>query len=155
MSAPQLTDANTSSEWFPTVAGAGGGEKARSPSQAAIPSDARRRRFVRLVTITMVGLVAFTLVGVASFAWRRHSERAALEAPVAAPAAPAAPPAVTPVLASETEAPPSPPAASVAASPASPKGTSTAVATTARPAKKAAKRSPFLSSAKTSARIGR
>jgi hypothetical protein len=156
MTSPQLTDANTSSEWFPTVAGAGGGEKPRSPSQAAIPTDARRRRFVRLVTFTMVGLVAFTLVGVASFAWRRHSMRAALEAPVAT-AAPAlavpavAAPAVVAAAASETEAQPSSAAVSVVATAVKPK----VVSTSAKPARKAVKRSPFLSSVKTQAQIRR
>jgi hypothetical protein len=105
-----------------------------------------------LVTITMVGLVAFTLLGVASFAWRRHSMRAALEAPVPTPAVPmlaAAPPAAPP----ETEAQPS--AAPVAEAAAAPKAISTPRTTTAKPVKKIAKRSPFLSSVKTQAKIGR
>lgn len=80
MSAPQLTDANTSSEWFRAVAPSGA--VGRTPSQVAIQVTRRRQGFVRLVTYTMVGLVAFTLLGLASFAWRRHSMQAALAAPV-------------------------------------------------------------------------
>ncbi len=113
MSAPQLTDANSSSQWLRAVADPATGQP-RSPSQSAIEVTQRRNRFVRLVTYTMVGLVAFTLLGAASFAWRQHSMKAALEAPVqpapaviaAAPAAPAARPASE----TNTETVPAPPA---------------------------------------------
>jgi hypothetical protein len=155
MSSPQLTNANTSSEWFRTVAGPGASEKTRSPSQAAIPDAARRKRFVRLVTYTMAGLVAFTLLGVASFAIRQNSMQKALAAPAPAPLAVAAPDtrvSASPRPASLAEipspsnpevdsAPPSPPAAvNKTALPAAKRSKTTKVT------KKEAKRSPFLGS---------
>ncbi|HEY6077374.1 MAG TPA: hypothetical protein VIW29_01140 [Polyangiaceae bacterium] len=77
MSAPQLTDPGASGEWLQTAA-----ERAR------LDSSQRRARFTRLVTFAMAGLTAFTLLGLACFAWRRHTLQAALDAP---------PPASTPV----------------------------------------------------------
>ena len=119
MSAPQLTDANTSREWFRTLARpeAGG----RTPSQFALQVTRRRQSFVRLVTYTMIGLVAFTLLGLARFAWQRHSMQAALAAPVpvTAPrttAALGATPATTTATASAPE-PVAAPVTPVAASP--------------------------------------
>jgi hypothetical protein len=88
VSAPQLTDANTSSEWFRTVADAQAGR--RTPSQVTVHVARRRQGFVRLVTYTMIGLIAFTLLGLASFAWRRHAMLVALAAPVPLSASPAA-----------------------------------------------------------------
>ncbi|HYJ07931.1 MAG TPA: hypothetical protein VEX18_02955 [Polyangiaceae bacterium] len=94
MSAPQLSDPGTSSEWFRTV-----------EDQARSDASARRRRFQRLVTYTMVGLSGFAVLGLACFAFRRHALQADLEAPppspaVAAiavpPASPAAPPPAAP-----------------------------------------------------------
>jgi hypothetical protein len=152
MSAPQLTDANTSSEWFRKVGEAGAADKQRSPSQAAIsPSgaDARRKRFVRLVTYTMGGLVAFTLLGVASFAWRQHTMQGALAAPVLA-GPELAPPPSSPVA---SEAPTE--AAAPAAAPVAPAASAAVPAHAPRKAvptktKKTA-RSPFLSSTKSTA----
>ncbi len=154
MSAPQLADSSTSSEWFRTVAEPSA-EKPAAPSPHSVSAHARRKRFVRLVTYTMGGLVAFTLLGVASFAWRRHSMQAALAepvpaAPVAAPA-PAAEPAPLPA----TDAVPT--AAAAAAVPA--KATTLAKPTTAgkravatsKPAKQTT-RSPFLSATKPQAK---
>jgi len=152
MTAPQLADANTSSEWFRKVGEAGAVEKPRSPSQAVIApsgSDGRRKRFVRLVTYTMAGLVAFTLLGVASFTWRQHAMQSALAAPVPVVSIV---PAQTPALAAE--APPSTPAlaetpaAPVAAAPVAAHAPSKAASS--KPVKKSA-RSPFLSSGKPSA----
>lgn len=136
MSAPQLADSSTSSEWFRTVAESGA-EKPVAPSATLASTDARRKRFVRLVTYTMGGLVAFTLLGVASFAWRRHSMQAALAEPV--PAVPVAALASAP----PTEAAPvaeASPAPAVAATPAKP-AAKRAVAS--KPTKQAT-RSPFL-----------
>jgi|GEM_PF-5452656 len=153
MSSPQLTGANTSREWFRTVAEPNASQKARSPSQATI-SSARPKRFVRLVTYTMAGLVAFTLLGVASFAVRQSSMQSALAAPPPAPLAVVAP--ETPVAPSPSPAPlaeaPSPTPAELAAVPAPPPARvkKTALPTTKRsPITKATKkttRSPFLSS---------
>ena len=151
MSSPQLTNANTSSEWFRTVAEAGVSERTRSPSQAAIPAPARRKRFVRLVTYTMAGLVAFTLLGVASFAIRQSSMRKALAAPAPlAVVAPERPVAALPRPAALAENP-SPTNAEVDAAP-PPAAVSKAALPAAKrlkPAKvapKVAKRSPFLGS---------
>lgn len=125
MSAPQLTNASSSSEWIRTVAEAGGTDKRRRPSQTSIADDSagpRRKRFVRLVTYTMVGLVGFTLLGVASFTWRQHAMQSALAAP-----APVTPPAASPALApppvAAAEAPPAaelPPAVAPAAAASTP-----------------------------------
>lgn len=156
MSSPQLTDANTSSEWFRTVAEPGASAKARSPSQAAIPVSARPKRFVRLVTYTMAGLVAFTLLGVASFAVRQRSMQSALAAPVPAPLAVVAPNsgvAASPGPAPLAEAPSAPNAeeATVPAPPPLPLKKSARPAAKRSPATKLTKkpaRSPFLSTAK-------
>ena len=148
MSAPQLTDPGTSSEWFRTVAH-GASEKPRSPSQAAIAVSARPKRFVRLATYTMVGLVAFTLLGVVSFAVRQRAMQSALAAPTPALAvvAPATSPATGTDPATLAEAP-APANSSVdAAPPVAKKGAATA-AKSAKPnkaAKKTAARSPFSS----------
>jgi hypothetical protein len=154
MTAPQLADANTSSEWFRKVGEAGAAEKPRTPSQAVIApsgSDARRKRFVRLVTYTMGGLVAFTLVGVASSIWRQHAMQSALAAPVPivgiapspAPAFAAEAPPSTPALAEA----PAAPSALVATAPVAARAPSKAAVS--KPAKKST-RSPFLSSVKSS-----
>jgi hypothetical protein len=158
MSSPQLTDANTSSEWFRTVAQPGASEKARSPSHATITTSARPKRFVRLVTYTMGGLVAFTLLGVASFAIRKSSMQEALDAPaspplavvapdardtrVAAASPPATPAEVPPPTNAEVDDAPPPPPVAV---------NKTALPTTTRSkttkvTKKPVKRSPFLGS---------
>jgi hypothetical protein len=89
MSAPQLTDPGTSSEWLRIIAGA--------PQANAM---ARRQYFQRLVAGVMVGLTAFAALGLACFAWRRHSLQAALEAP---PKALVVQPASAPVVRPETE----------------------------------------------------
>ena len=146
MSAPQLADSSTSSEWFRTVAEAAATEKPRSPSQVSIPTDTRRKRFVRLVTYTMGGLVAFTLLGLASFAWRRHAMQSALATPV-----PVAPAAAAPLPEASPEPTPAPvaevaPAAAAVAKPAKPAAVTKSTAA-AKPAKKATT-SPFLSPAK-------
>jgi hypothetical protein len=138
MSAPQLTDASTSSEWIRTVAEAATSDKRRNPSQASIArevADARRKRFVRLVTYTMVGLVGFTVLGIASFAWRQHAMQSVLAAPV--PAALEAPvaPSPAPLLAPEAA-----PTRDVAPPPAAVSPTVKAAV-----AKKAIKRSPLSS----------
>ena len=140
MSAPQLTDANSSGEWFRTVKEPGTGPQ-RSPSQAAIDVKLRRQRFVRLVTYTMGGLVAFTLLGVVSFAWRQHSMKVALEAPVPVAAAPAIQPAPITLAApaapeTNTEAVPAPPAPVAAAirPPAAKKSAAAPAAAKAKPA---------------------
>lgn len=149
MTAPQLADANTSSEWFRKVGEAGAAEKPRTPSQAVIApsgSDARRKCFVRLVTYTMGGLVAFTLVGVASFTWRQHAMQSALAAPVPMVSiVPAPAPAVA------AEAPPStPPLAETPAAPAAPVAArAPSKAASSKPVKKST-RSPFSSSVKSS-----
>lgn len=144
MSAPQLADSSTSSEWFRTVAESGA-EKPAPTTPESVSTDARRKRFVRLVTYTMGGLVAFTLLGIASFAWRYHSMQAALAEPVpAAPVAAIAPPA---------EAAPAPesgataPAVAVAATPAKPTAAPKRAVAASKPAKTAA-RSAFLGAAK-------
>jgi len=154
MSAPQLTDANTSSEWFRTVAEPGATEKPRLSSQPSIPTDLRRKRFVRLVTYTMGGLVVFTLLGVASFSMRQQSMQSALAAPPALPAdgvVPAAPvPATTPEAVAAEAASPTPvsnvptqpdPTRARAVAP-----THVAVKSAPRPrsSQKPARRSPFL-----------
>lgn len=141
MSAPQLADSSTSSEWFRTVADAEAAEKPRTPSQVSIPTDVRRKRFVRLVTYTMGGLVAFTLLGIASFAWRRHSMQSALAAPAPAPVAAPAPEGPVAVAPAAEAAP----AAAVA--PAKPAVVAKRSVGASKPAKKAA-RSPFLSAPK-------
>ena len=157
MSSPQLTDANTSREWFRTVAQPGASEKARSPSQAAIPASARPKRFVRLVTYTMAGLVAFTLLGVASFAIRQNSMQSALAAPAPAPLAVVAPGSMVtaaPSPAPLAEAPsstnsevPAPPAASpVTVKKTAPPRARPTKASKVSTTKKAAARSPFLGS---------
>lgn len=146
MSAPQLADSSTSSEWFRTVAEQGA-EKPATTAPQSVSTDVRRKRFVRLVTYTMGGLVAFTLLGIASFAWRRHSMQAALAEPV--PAAPAA--AIAPV----TEAAPVPATETVpaaAATPAKPAAAPKRAVAASKPAKKPT-RSPFLSAAKPQAKI--
>jgi hypothetical protein len=136
MAAPQLSDPGTSSEWFPTVE-----ETARSNATV------RRQRFQRLVTYTMVGLTAFAVLGVVSFAVRRHSQKAALATPPPAPLVqPAAAAAPLVARAPETVSPPAPPVsdAPVAAAAAPPQPVAKA-----KPAiKKAPSRSPFLKSAK-------
>ena len=157
MSAPQLSNANTSSEWFHAVAEPSATE-GRSPSQAAIhATQGRRRRFVRPVTYTMVGLVAFTLLGVASFAWRRHSMEAALDASVPVAPAPnvlaAAPPALAAPPASEAtaEPPPAPPATAAMPRPAAKKSPAPAASALAKskPAIKSPPRpSPFFGAKK-------
>jgi hypothetical protein len=111
MSAPQLTDPGTSSEWFRAV-----DETARANAAA------RRKHFQRLVTYTMVGLTAFAVLGLGSYAWRRHTLQAALEAPppVAAPVvvqAASPTPAAQPALAPETVPPPPAAAAKPVAAP--------------------------------------
>jgi hypothetical protein len=156
MSSPQLTDANTSSEWFRTVAEPGTNAKARSPSQAAIPVSARPKRFVRLVTYTMAGLVAFTLLGVASFAIRQSSMQSALAAPVPAPVAVVVPDSrvVTPPSPAPLAEAPLPTNAELAAVPPPPEMPvkKTALPTAKRsPATRVTKkttRSPFLGTAK-------
>ncbi len=151
MSAPQLTDANTSSEWFRTVKDQGAGPQ-RSPSQVAIDDGKQRRqRFVRLVTYTMAGLVAFTLLGVASFAWRQHSMKAALEAvPVAAAPAPQpATPAPAPVAEAQTETVPAPPVAAAVPPPPVKRSAAARSIAKSRPALKTpARTSPSLSAKK-------
>lgn len=158
MSAPQLTDASTSSEWFRTVAEAGATDKPRSPSQASIPADLRRKRFVRLVTYTMGGLVAFTALGLASFSMRQKSMQSALTARSEAPtrALSAAPEAITatapsPTPLSDTAAASPAPVAEVAAQPdpspahaVAPAHLAGKSAPLAKHAKKPAMRSPFL-----------
>lgn len=158
MSAPQLTDANTSSEWFRKVAEPGAGS--RTPSQIAIQVTRRRQGFVRLVAYTMVGLVAFTLLGLASFAWRRHSMQAALAAPVPVTALPATAPLglvpaplgpvpAAPALAAEPLVAPPTPVAAVAPRTAGP------TVAKAKPALKPARRpSPFLGAKKLAAKPG-
>jgi hypothetical protein len=89
MSAPQLTDPGISSEWLRIIAGA--------PQAHA---TARRQYFQRLVAGVMVGLTAFAALGLACFAWRRHSLQAALEAP---PQALVVQPASAPAVRPETE----------------------------------------------------
>ena len=155
MSSPQLTDANTSSEWFRTVAEPGASGKARSPSQAAIAVSARPKRFVRLVTYTMAGLVAFTLLGVASFAIRQSSMQSALAAPVPAPVVVAPDSRVaTPLSPAPLAEAPSPTDAELAAVPPPPavpvKKTALPAAKRSAAAKvtKKATRSPFLGSTK-------
>lgn len=111
MSAPQLTDPGTSSEWLRAV-----------DDTARANAAARRKHFQRLVTYTMVGLTGFAVLGLGSYAWRRHTLQAALEAPppVAAPAVLAAAPptpAAQPALTPETVPPPPPAAAKPAAAP--------------------------------------
>lgn len=152
MSAPQLTDANTSSEWFRAVAEPGVTEKPRLPSQASIPADLRRKRFVRLVTYTMGGLVAFTLLGVASFSMRQKSMQSALIAPPEPPAglvpvtaAPATPEAVAAVGTSPE------PVSDVHKQPeasrphaVAPAHVAVKSASLAKPSKRPATRSPFL-----------
>jgi hypothetical protein len=151
MSSPQLTDANRSSEWFRTVAEPGASDKTGGTSQAAILPGARRKRFVRLVTYTMAGLVAFTLLGVTSFAIRQNSMRKALAAPAPPPLAVAVPdsretpprPAPLAEIPTPTEveaAPPQPPAAVNKTAPPAAKRSKTTKVT------KVAKRSPFLGS---------
>jgi hypothetical protein len=145
MAAPQLSDPGISGEWIPVV-------EARSSSRAA----ARRKRFQRLVTYTMAGLTAFAVLGLASFAWRRHALQADLEArPPALPAAPApapaAPPAPLAALDKDQASPPAPPVSDApVAAPATPQAPAAApVAAKAKPAvKKAPARSPFLKSLK-------
>lgn len=140
MSAPQLTDASTSSEWIRTVAEAAGSDKRRQPSQTSVAdgtAGVRRKRFVRLVTYMMVGLVGFTLLGLASFAWRQRAMQSALAAPL--PAAPAAPAAPAP------ETAPAPEAAPAAASAPAPPAVSPAPKAAPKATKKTVKRSPFLS----------
>ncbi|MES1182918.1 MAG: hypothetical protein ABUL60_03835 [Myxococcales bacterium] len=159
MTAPQLADANTSSEWFRKVGEAGAAEKPRTPSHAVIApsgSDARRKRFVRLVTYTMAGLVAFTLLGVASFTWRQHTMQSALAAPVPVisivpaptPALAAEAPPSTPALAETPAAPAAPVAAAPAVAPVAARAPSKAASV--KPSKKST-RSPFLSNVKSSA----
>jgi hypothetical protein len=144
MSAPQLTDPGTSSEWFRTV-----------EDQAQSSASARRRRFQRLVTYTMVGLSGFAVLGLACFAVRRHALQADLEAPppspviaalAAPPAAPAAPP--PPAAPSPEPAAASPaPAAHAAASKAA-LSTKSFTASKAATRKKPAVSSPFLRNVK-------
>jgi hypothetical protein len=140
MAAPQLSDPGTSTEWFPTVE-----ETARSNATA------RRQRFQRVVAYTMVGLTAFAVLAVISFAWRRHTLKADLKALPPAPLvqlAPAAPPALIAALDNAALSPPAPPVSDVpvvapvtAAAPAPAKAKPVAV-------KKAPARSPFLKSIK-------
>lgn len=121
MSAPQLTDSSVSREWARTVEGGATADQPRRTSQPHLDDAvavARRRRFVRLVTYTMIGLVAFTLLGVARFASGQRAMQSALAAPAPgalvapagpgpAPAAPAAAeaPEVAPALAAPAVAP--------------------------------------------------
>lgn len=155
MSAPQLADSSTSSEWFRTVAESAATEKPRSQSQVSIPTDTRRKRFVRLVAYTMGGLVAFTVLGLASFAWRRHAMQSALATPVPVAPVVAAPlPEASPEPAPVTEV--APPAAAAVAKPAKPATAAKPAAVTKRTAaakqtKKPAS-SPFLSAAKPAAK---
>lgn len=109
MSAPQLTNPGTSSEWFRAV-----------EDDARATAAARRKHFQRLVTYTMVALTGFAVLGLGSYAWRRHTLQAALAAPVpiatpvvaqAAPPMPVASPAAEPV------AVPPPPAAAAQPAP--------------------------------------
>lgn len=143
MAAPQLSDPGTSDEWFPTV-------EERSRSNAT----ARRQRFQRLVTYTMAGLTAFAVLGLGSFAWRRHALKADLATLPAAPVAqpvPAAAPVAVAMLDQNTASPPAPPVSDTpVAAPATPPAPTVApVAAKAKPAaKKAAPRSPFLKSIK-------
>ncbi len=149
MSAPQVADANTSSEWFRTVAEPGAETPLRA-SNATLPTDERRKRFVRLVTYTMGGLVAFTLLGVASFSGRQHAMQSALAAPVPPPAVAPTPSPLAPVAESPANAAAAAAAAAgLAATPAAPVATPkpTAAKATAKPSKKAVKRPTFLSSA--------
>ncbi len=155
MSAPQVADANTSSEWFRTVAEPGA-ETPQRASNAALPTDGRRKRFVRLVTCTMGGLVAFTLLGVASFAGRQNAMQSALAAPVpppvvAATPGPQAPVAEAPAIAAAAAAA----AVGLAATPAAPVAAPkpAAAKATAKPSKKAVKRTTFLSSATQPAKL--
>jgi hypothetical protein len=140
MAAPQLSDPGTSDEWFPTV-------EERSRSNAT----ARRQRFQRLVTYTMVGLTAFAVLGLASFAWRRHALKADLATLPAAPVAQPAPaPVAVAVLDQNTASPPAPPVSDTpVAVPAPPPAPEVApVAVKAKPVAKKAPRSPFLKSIK-------
>jgi hypothetical protein len=143
MAAPQLSDSGISGEWFPTVE-----ESARSNATA------RRKRFQRLVTYTMVGLTAFAVLGLASFAWRRHTLKADLEtlpAAAMAQAAPAAQPAPVAALDRDTASPPPPPVSDApVAAPAPPPAVAPAPASMQAKsvAKKAPSRSPFLKSVK-------
>ena len=111
MSAPQLSEPGTSSEWFRAD-----NDSARESAQA------RRKHFQRLVTYTMVGLTGFAVLGLGSYAWRRHTLQAALAAPapvaapVVAPAAPQ-PPAAPPSPAADPVAVPPPPAVTAAPKP--------------------------------------
>ena len=73
MSAPQLTDPGASGEWL-----------LAATERSRLHSSQRRARFARMVRSMMVGLTAFTLLGLVCFAWRRHTLQAALEAPPAA-----------------------------------------------------------------------
>jgi hypothetical protein len=146
MSAPQLADSSTSSEWFRAVAESGAEKPAAAPPQSS-STDARRKRFVRLVTYTMGGLVAFTLLGVASFAWRRHAMQSALAAPVPLAAAPAPAAEATPTTAAEA----APIPAAAAATPPKPVAAPKRAVAATKPAKKAT-RSPFLSSVKPAAK---
>jgi hypothetical protein len=157
MSAPQLTDANSSGEWFRTVKEPGARPQ-RSPSEAAIDVKQRRQRFVRLVTYTMGGLVAFTLLGVASFAWRQHSMKVALAAPVPVPAVvaamqpasltPAAPPPASETTTEAVPAPPKPVAAAVRPPTAKKSAAASAVAKAKPAIKSPARPSPFLGAKK-------
>ena len=140
MAAPQLSDPGTSDEWFPTVE-----ERSRTTATA------RRQRFQRIVTYAMVGLTAFAVLGLISFAWRRSTLKADLEArpPLLAQAAPAAQPAPVAALDKDIASPPAPPVSdtpvALAATPPTPAVTPVA----AKPvAKKAPARSPFLKSLK-------
>jgi hypothetical protein len=146
MSAPQLADSSTSSEWFRTVAEPGA-EKAPTTAPEAVSPDVRRKRFVRLVTYTMGGLVAFTLLGIASFAWRRHSMQAALAEPV--PAEPAA--ALAAPIAEAAPVPVAEAIPAAAAAPAKPAAAPKRAIAAGKPAKKPT-RSPFLSAAKPQAK---
>jgi len=98
MSAPHLTDSSISNEWMRADVVASTTEKPRPPSQASIAdgvASTRRKRFARLVTYTMLGLVAFTVLGVALFLWRRHAMQNALASPPPASLVAATPSAVT------------------------------------------------------------
>ena len=111
MSAPQLTDPGTSSEWFRTV-----------EDDARATAAARRKHFQRLVTYTMVGLTGFAALGLGSYAWRRHTLQTALAAPAPVTAPVVAQAAAPPEVAAQPavlEAVPPPPAA--AQPPAAPK----------------------------------
>jgi hypothetical protein len=133
MAASQLSDPGISSEWLPTV-----------EEQSRASAAARRQRFARPVAYAMLALTAFTALGVASFAWRQRTLKAALTAP---PAVVSPPPAVA-ALPSPPSSPVSDTPVSVPAPPPVPVATPKPVAKVAPKVSKKppVRRSPLLSS---------